>query len=420
MISKYIDIPAIVQIIGNIYKNPSLLDNERYKFLEEDFPNEFHKMLFGTIYNLHLLGAKEINLNIIEDYLQQRPAALALFKNNKGKEYLEKISENVQLSTFEYYYSRIKKMTLLRMYDNAGMDISWLYDPDNVLDSKKKQYQEDWLDNTSLEDIAEIIDKKITEIKLKYIDGTDELYSQAGDDIDSLIEKLQNTPDVGYPLYGPLINSVTRGARLGKLYLRSAATGVGKTRAMIADVCNIACDEIYNLTTQQWEVNGTKEPVLYITTEQEKEEIQTMMLAFLSAVDETHIIYNKYDEGELDRVKYAARVLKASPLQIKRLPDFSLADIENAIKFSIHEWGTRYIAFDYLHTSMKILSEVSSKTGVKGLREDNILFMIAIRLKDLATEYKVFIMTSTQLNSSYITAQEYDQNLLRGAKSIAD
>ena len=69
---------------------------------------------------------------------------------------------------------------------------------------------------------------------------------------------------------------------------------------------------------------------------------------------------------------------------------------------------------------MKILSEVSSKTGVRGLREDNILFMISIRLKDMCNQYGIFIMTATQLNSSYITAQQYDQNLLRGAKSIAD
>ena len=34
------------------------------------------------------------------------------------------------------------------------MDLSWLYDPDNILDVKKKQKQEDWLDNTSLENIA--------------------------------------------------------------------------------------------------------------------------------------------------------------------------------------------------------------------------------------------------------------------------
>jgi replicative DNA helicase len=69
---------------------------------------------------------------------------------------------------------------------------------------------------------------------------------------------------------------------------------------------------------------------------------------------------------------------------------------------------------------MKILSEITSKAGVKGLREDNVLFMMSIRLKDLCNEYGVFIMTATQLNSDYVTAQQYDQNLLRGAKSIAD
>ena len=69
---------------------------------------------------------------------------------------------------------------------------------------------------------------------------------------------------------------------------------------------------------------------------------------------------------------------------------------------------------------MKILSEVTSKTGIKGLREDNVLFMISIRLKDICNEYGVFIMSATQLNADYVTAQQYDQNLLRGAKSIAD
>ena len=135
---------------------------------------------------------------------------------------------------------------------------------------------------------------------------------------------------------------------------------------------------------------------------------------------ENHIVYNEYVNDEYDRVLYAAKVLQKSPIHIKKLPDFSLKDIENTIKYSIHEWDCRYIFFDYLHTSMKILSEVTSKTGIKGLREDNVLFMISIKLKDLCNEYGVFILTSTQLNADYVTAQQYDQNLLRGAKSIAD
>ena len=418
---KYVDISSIIQVIGGIYVNPSLLDIEdKYFFYEEDFTEEFHKILFGSIYNLHALGAKEITVSAIEDYLEQRPKKLAVYKANKGQEYLQKLSQNVQLAAFDYYYKRMKKMTLMRMYQSIGMDLSWLYDIDNILDMKKKQAQEDWLDNTSIEEIAEIIDKKITDIRLKYVDDSTDKASHAGEGALELLERLKETPEVGYPLFGPLINTVTRGARLKKFYLRSAATGVGKTRAMIADSCSIACDEIYDSTQQKWINNGTKEPTIFITTEQEKDEIQTMMIAFLSDVDEEHIISGEYYAGEWERVIYAANLLSKCPLYIEQLPDFSLKDIENAIKRGIRDYEVKYVFFDYIHTSMKILTEVSSKTGIKGLREDNVLFMISIRLKDLCNQYGVFIMTATQLNADYITAKQYDQNLLRGAKSIAD
>ena len=419
---KYVDITSIVQVIGGIYINPTLLDLEdKYFFHEEDFTEKFHKILFGSIYNLHMLGAKEISISAVEDYLSQRPQDIAIYKANKGDEYLQKITKNVQLAAFDYYYNRMKKMTLLRMYQNVvGMDLSWLYDVDNIMDIKKKQAQEEWLDNTSLSDIADLIDKKIVDIRLKYVDDAGDGSYQAGEGILELLESLKETPEIGYPLFSPMMNSVTRGARLKKFYLRSAATGVGKTRAMIADVCNIACDEIYDSENKTWVKNNTKEPALFISTEQERDEIQTMMIAFLSNVDEDHIINGTYYAGEWERVVYAAKLIKNSPLYIEQLPDFSLKDIENTIKRGIRDYEVKYVFFDYIHTSMKILSEVSSKTGIKGLREDNVLFMISIRLKDMCNQYGIFIMTATQLNADYITAKQYDQNLLRGAKSIAD
>ena len=138
----------------------------------------------------------------------------------------------------------MKKMTLLRAYqEKVGMDLSWLYDINNIFDLKKKQAQEDWLDNTPLSDIADIIDKKIMDIRLRCVDDADESAIQANTGGLELLQRLKEVPELGYPLFGPLINTVTRGARLKKFYLRSAATGVGKTRAMIADVCSIACDE---------------------------------------------------------------------------------------------------------------------------------------------------------------------------------
>lgn len=418
---RYVDVSAIVQVIGNIYNNVSLLDYEEYHFNEDDFPEQFHKILFGSIYNLHALGAKEITLNAIEDYLTQRPNSYAVYKTNKGHEYLEQISKQVDAATFNYYYNRMKKFTLLRMYhEKCGMNLSSIYDIDEILNVKKKQAQEDWLDNTPLEEIADIIDQKIMDIRLTYVDNANEGAEVAGEGALELLEKLRDTPEMGYPLFSPLLTTITRGARLKKFYLRSAATGVGKTRAMIADACSIACNEVWDPVTRRWEKTGTKEPTIFITTEQEKDEVQTMMIAFLSGVDEEHILTGMYEQQEWERVVYAAHLLKDSPLYVQQLPDFSMQDIENTIKRGIRDHEVRYVFFDYIHTSMKILTEVTSKTGIKGLREDNVLFMISIRLKDICNQYQVFIMTATQLNADYISAQQYDQNLLRGAKAIAD
>lgn len=401
MSSKYVDVSACMQVIGDVFINPSLLDLEdKYKFNEQDFPQEFHRILFGSIYNLHQLGAKQISIEDIEKYLEQRPKKYAVYKVNKGSEYLENIKEMCQLAAFDYYYNRMKKMTLLRMYNKSvGMDLSWLYDPDNVLDVKKKEAQESWFDNTPINEIANTINDKIDEIKAKYIDNSEDGVIQAGDGALALLERLKTNPEIGYPLYGRLVNAVHRGARLKKFYLRSAATGVGKTRSMIADACFIACNKIYNLETKQWEDNGTREPTQFITTEQEEDEIQTMMIAFLSGVNEDHILENTYVGDEWERVSEAAAILSKSPLYIKKLPDFSLQDIENTIKFGIRQYDVRYVFMDYIHSSMKILSEISSKAGVKGLREDNILFMISVRIKDLCNQYGVFVMSATQLNS---------------------
>lgn len=418
--SKYVDITATMQVIGNIYNNPQLLDfTDKYTITDEDFADDFHRIAFGAIYKIYELGADKITLENISDFFSSRPKNAAIFKQNKGEEWLLKVSENSVAEAFDYYYGRMKKFSLLRAYDKYGIDVSDIYDVDNILDAKKKQYQEDNLDNSTLEQIAEKIENKIESIRLQYVDDTFGQAIQAGEDIDDLIDRLKEHPEVGTPLYGQLINTVTRGARLKKFYLRSAATGVGKTRAMIADACYIACNKIYD-ERFGWIHNGVSEPTLFIATEQDKEEIQTMMLAFLSEVNEEHILNGQYSEGEETRVREAAAILKASPLYIEELSDFSLKDVEDKIKKNIRDNNIKYAFFDYIHTSMKILEEITRRSGGVKLREDNILFMLSTRLKDICNQYGIFIMSSTQLNSDYQQSETPDQNLLRGAKSIAD
>ena len=420
MASKYVDTTAIMQVIGCVYNNPKLLEfTDKYTVVDEDFADTFHKTVFGAIYKLHELGASSISLETISDFLSERPKSKAVYETNKGEEWLLKVSDAAMPSTFDYYYQRLKKFSLLRAFDNCGIDVSDIYDPDNILDMKKKQQQEDILDNSTLQQIANRVDEKIEAIRLQYVDDSFGEASQAGEGIMDLIDKFKATPEVGVPLYGNLINTVTRGARLKKFYLRSAPTGVGKTRSMIADACYIGCGKIYD-ETLGWIKTGAAQPTLYITTEQELEEIQTMMLAFLSNVEEDHILNGKYEGDEEDRVREAAKILAESPLYVEELPDFSLKDVEDKIKKNIRDHDVKYVFHDYIHTSLKILEEITRRSGGVNLREDNILFILSNKLKDICNTYGVFIESATQLNGDWKEAKIPDQNLLRGAKAIAD
>ena len=50
--SRYIDIPAIMQVIGSVYQNPNLLDNESYHFYHGKVlrfnTNEHSYILYGS------------------------------------------------------------------------------------------------------------------------------------------------------------------------------------------------------------------------------------------------------------------------------------------------------------------------------------------------------------------------------------
>ena len=362
--SNYVDTTSIIQVIGCVYNTPSLLDyTDKYSIVEHDFPNEFHKVVFGAIYKIYELGAQKITIENILDFLSTRPTAESVFKKGNGEEWLLKASESAISTAFDYYYNRLKKFSLLRAYaEELKLDVRDIYDPNNIIDIKKKELQEAWLDNASLSDIANKIDAKIDSIKMDYISNSDGEARQAGEGIEDLKERLKQYPEAGVPLYGKYINTITRGARLKKFYLRSAPTGVGKTRSLIADACYIGCNQMYEIG-KGWVFTGPAEPVVYITTEQDLEEIQTMMLAFLSNVNEEKILQGQYDGDEEIRVDKAIDIILNSSIYIEVLPDFSLQDVEDRIKRNIRDHDVLYVFFDYIHSSLKILEEITRRAG---------------------------------------------------------
>lgn len=767
--SKVVDIDAILQVLGSIYKKPSLLAQEdKYKIIPSDFTKDFHRVIFGSIQRLYELGAPSVTINDIETFLKKREKDYAVYEANNGNEFLQKIADTAEPDNFDYYFSRMKKFSLLRAYNElVGVDTSFIYDSENIFDVKKRKLQDDELDSCSIEQLMEKVELKVNQVVERFSENVYSRNQRAGEGLRDLVNKLQKVPDIGVPLYGNLVNTFTRGARLKKFYLRSAPSGYGKaipnytllptpeglrradqikvgdylfdrhgkptevlaiypqekpkevyemqfadtataescsehlwyvtktggkdphvmtteelmesldrkeswylpgneaveyninlspvflhpyvmglylgdgvrehfiedevqlkplierltgmecrlgalsnkgfsfweekylkqfpelwgatnerkfipreylfgsledrmwllqgildagsvvrydqvakgeedlsekivgsstrfkkcygekfteqvrflarslgykasisllesngkrvrgmcrvyastperlkdffvldrikdridrslainpidrithneykikaivptgrtvgmvcfkvgneehlflmndffvthnSRTMIADMCNIACDRIYD-SAFGWIKNGSKEPCLYISTELEIDEVQTMMLAFLSNVPEDHIIGGRYGPHELERVLEATKILEESSLYIEIVPDFTLKDIENIIKRNVRENGVKYVGYDYLHSSISILGEITRAAGGVKLREDNILFMLAAKLKDLCNQYDIFIISSTQLNGDWKTSETPDMNLLRGSKSVAD
>lgn len=418
--SKYYDTKSVEHVLLTLYKFPFLLEqSDKYFLSTDDFSSNFHKTIFAAIYNLRAQGLSTITSIDIENYLSSRPVYDSLYKKHDGDSYLSNADSVADLTSFDYYFGRIKKMTILRAFDSFGIDVEWIYNPDQ-LDGLLIQKQNDLIDNASLEELANMVNQRIEDIKLEYLGKTWSVAKQAGEGLQDLINNLKQSPEVGIPLYGPLINTITRGARLKKFYLRSAPTGVGKSRMMLADACNFSCDKIFDLNTNAWIDNGAKEQTLFITTELEIDEVQTMALAFLSGVPEHHILNGTYFSGEETRVLEAAKLLGDAPLWIEHMPDFSLRDIEGVIRRNVRDNGVKYVCFDYIHTSLKILEEISQRTKGMSLREDNVLFMLAIKLKDLCNELGIFMLSATQLNADWETRGTSNQNVLRGAKAIAD
>lgn len=418
--SKFYDTAAAMQLIGCLLVDPTVLyESGKYSLTETDFCNDFHKILVGSINNMIMTGVKNISINAIEDYLHDREKSYAIYKANKGSEYLYNVFMNADIMNFDYYYQRIKKMTLLRTYNGLGIDVSWIYDPDS-LDLQVKEEGNNRVDELSIEEIADLVDNKVISVRETIIDGFNDDSCNIGDGLDELLERLDTDPVRGYNLFDPVLDKVALGARLGTFYLRSASTGVGKSRSAMADACYMACSSYYD-ENKGWVNSGEKIPSLFISVELDKEELQTMALSFISGVPENRIlepILLQFDEQ--DRLKQAVKVLQESALIIEYLPDYSIRDIENCIKRNLRVHKTQAVFMDYITTSMSMIEELTRASGGMKLREDQVLFQFSSKLKDLAGQYQIFIFSSTQLNAGYKVERNPDQTLLAGAKAIAN
>ena len=216
-----------MQVLGCLMQQPTLLDETSRQLTKEDFPEPFHKIIFGVIQNLAIDGVTDIDYIAVDNFLSKYEKQYEIFNMNNGMEYLVDAKERANLSAFDYNVDRTMKFSLLRALNEKGIDTSEIYN-DRILSPKKSEEMQERFDEMGTNDIVNEIDKKLMDVKNDFTCGDGCFGGKAGEGLDTLKERLKESPEIGSPLCSKLLNTIFRGARLKKLYLRSAATGVGK------------------------------------------------------------------------------------------------------------------------------------------------------------------------------------------------
>lgn len=412
-----------MQVLGGLLKDPSRLsETDRYKLENSDFPERFHTIIFAAINNLYKNGTVQIDEIEIDGFLSQYDMQYEVFNQNNGVEYLQNIQEIFKEGNFDYFYERLKKFTLLREMDGLGFDVSSIYD-NTLMNPREQEELLVQFDRMTIADILRVYESKMIEVRDLFESDSEARGIHAGDGVEELIDRMKNSPDIGLPLNSGMLTDASRGARMKKFYLRSAPTGFGKSRNLVADSCRLSAIGWYDSETESWVENEFDVASVIISTEMMFDELQPIALAYIADVDEEKIQEGTMTEEEEERVYYAANILKNSKIYMEQLPNFNVEDIERTIEKNIIQNDVEYVMFDYIHSSIEILSGFTRNSGIS-LREDQILFLMADKLKAICNKHDVFLISSTQLNDGWKEAsrkgEEIDQSFIRGSKAVVD
>lgn len=419
-ISNLNPVRSVFTVLGILSQAPQTVRNPEMPLDESDFYQAFHKNIFAAINNIAYSDSKveKVTPVDIDNYLAQYPQHYKIWEQHNGLEYMQSAFDTANVKIYKNNYWRLKKFAMLRDYVNAGVDVTSLYDY-NLTDLNQQEEQMKALDKMTVDHMVDHFQLRMLDLRDKWSIGEKRKSFKAGDGLDNLLQKLREQPEMGYPFKNGYYNAIFRGQRFKKFMLRSAGTGVGKTRFSIADMTNIAVDEIWDYKQKKFVSNGPSEPVLLISTELEQEELQTGILAYVSGVDEDVIKNSKYSPEIQKRLEHAIEIIKRAPINAEYIDDFSISDIETIIEMHIIENGVKFVAFDYIQMVPK-LARAMQEAFAGSLREDQILVQLSAALKLLANKYDVYIVSATQLNRNAKEHEMRDTNSLRGGSATAD
>jgi len=416
-------------LLGSLLNDTNLLYNANYPLDKKDFePFLAHRIIFVCITQLADKGVTNIDAKEIAEYLKAFPsqenALIDEFSNGDYIGYIETLKTLDNNKAYDFYYNEVRKRTLLREYRDDGFDISELFDENGNEDEQNAK-----LNNYSIRDILNYFDKKQTQKRIKYLvddDGT--VRKKAGQGGHAILDSYKESPQIGLGFESQYLTTLWGGFRRKQLYIVSGDTSSGKTRKTLSNLLKACVSEYYDTKQDQWveNLNG-KHRGLYIgcemtvDTEDNTNEVEPIMWAYLSGVDSSKITEGSLTEDEEERVRYAIDLLGRNDIWLTDMPRFDIYKLEEEIKNHKEMYDIEYVVFDYMSLNGDLIKEfVKSRGSGVATRGDEVLLELSKALKDLAKKYDVGIITATQVNADIKDFKNRDYQVIRGGKGVAD
>ena len=393
-------------LLGCFIIKPPLILEDKYKLTKDDFSAQvFHLRLFQAITALAKRGANRITAIECYNLCGNNVEVKKIFDNNNLSDFIDTVVRLSNIDNISVYYESVKKCSLLNGYKMQGISI-------DKFEKNIEQY--------TIKEIIDYYDGILVHIKKEFYKDKDIDELKAGDGFEAVKEGFKAEPLFGATTFSEYLNTAARGWIPGQLSIYSVGSGVGKSTIGLANLVQVCCPRIYDIDKEQYVDNPCYQHKagLYLQFEMAGDtEITPKIVATISGVPCFSILNGRYEEGEEERVDEAIKILHESKLYIVTMPNYTVDLIESYVKDYVVNKQVGYLCYDYIVESSSVSSDLAKKNGVS-TRSDQVLSGIASKLKDLAVEYNIAVLTFTQVNANAMTQEIMDSGVAAGSRAI--
>lgn len=395
-------------LLGCLLIKPSLSLDDKYRLDKSDFSSQiFHLRLYQCVVALAKRGFNTVSAMDCYNLCQNNAEVKSVFDSNNLCDFIDAIKKIANIDNVRAYYDAVRKASLLRSYEQAGMDIS-------RFEHEPEKY--------SIQEILDYYDGLSINIRKQFYQDKTMHEIRAGDGFEDIKERFKQEPMFGASWFSRYLNTAARGWQMSQLTMFGAVSGSGKTGVALYNAALIGCPELWDDETGCYMPNPCYQHkgILFLQYElNDQEELTPKLVGSISGVPTFHILNGRYEEGEEERVDRAIQILHDSNIYIVTMPSFT----NDRLKACIKEYATlrdvAYVIFDYVSQQSAVSSDIAKKNGV-ATRSDQVLSDIVSNLKDAAMENNVALLTFCQTNAAVNTQEVLDAGCLAGSRAMQD